>query len=259
MKKRGTKPRAHIGPWLTKYAILERMGVKQPVIIDGGAGTGQTTEFYLRMWPDAQVYLFEPNTSIRTPLRVEYKDNPRIRIYGEALGSQKASGRPFYVGGRNGEMSSMYLRAPNTRQYYYANLPEGPKVNVVALDGFAEAEGITHIDILKMDLQGGEYNALRGARNLLKEQRVTLVYTEVLFIPVYKAPTYLKVFNYLGRLGYTLFDLFDVRRAPVSRQIKVADALFISKEARTVAIDTLPTEAKRESRRHALGAPTPGF
>ena len=39
---------------------------------------------------------------------------------------------------------------------------------------------LADIDILKMDIQGGEFSALRGAENLLKEKRIKLIYLEIL-------------------------------------------------------------------------------
>src|SRR5207249_1812032 len=43
-----------------------------------------------------------------------------------------------------------------------------PIVNAVSLDDFAELEGWSRVDVIKMDIEGSEERALRGMRNLSK-------------------------------------------------------------------------------------------
>ena len=60
---------------------------------------------------------------------------------------------------------------------------ETTKVETKTLDQIFPSETI---DLLKLDLQGGEYNALQGAINLLNEQRIKCIICEVIFDKIYK-------------------------------------------------------------------------
>ena len=46
------------------------------------------------------------------------------------------------------------------------------------LDHFCFDQHVHHIDILKMDVQGAGYRVLDGARQMLTQQRVSLIYME---------------------------------------------------------------------------------
>jgi len=49
----------------------------------------------------------------------------------------------------------------------------------VTVDNFCAQSGIDHIDILKLDVQGGELLALEGTKHMLSRTAVTLIYAEV--------------------------------------------------------------------------------
>lgn len=60
------------------------------------------------------------------------------------------------------------------------------------------------IDILKMDIQGGELLALKGAQSLLEASRIRLLALEVEFKPLYKdQPLFWDICAYLYRFGYS--------------------------------------------------------
>ena len=93
------------------------------------------------------------------------------------------------------------------------------------------------LSIVKMDIQGGELSALRGARSFLTSGKVGIVYLEVMFVPLYQgAPLFHEVCAYLEQLQFTLYDLFDLHRAN-DGQLRYADAIFISPSVRAKALD----------------------
>ena len=56
--------------------------------------------------------------------------------------------------------------------------------NVKTLDVFAEENGIHHVDYLKIDVEGSEYEVFQGSRSLLASTRIIKV--EICFIPFRK-------------------------------------------------------------------------
>jgi hypothetical protein len=53
------------------------------------------------------------------------------------------------------------------------------QIRTTTLDAFTEAQGITSIRLWKLDVEGHELEALRGARRLLLEKRIEAILIEV--------------------------------------------------------------------------------
>lgn len=103
------------------------------------------------------------------------------------------------------------------------NIVDNVNVNTTTLDLFSQTNSITHIDFLKIDTQGSELLILKGSENLLKEQRINLIYCEVEF---YKDQClYHDIALYLEGYGYELFSLYNLSYNK-NGQIQYADALF---------------------------------
>jgi hypothetical protein len=100
-------------------------------------------------------------------------------------------------------------------------------VNTTTVDAFCLESGIPNIDISKMDAQGAEYSILEGARHMLANQKISLIYTEFILGPTYKGQRKLHGYlSFLDSYGYNLLNFFN----PVSRhnQLIQIDAVFLS-------------------------------
>ena len=101
-------------------------------------------------------------------------------------------------------------------------------VEVTTLDAFAESEGLSHIDVLKLDVQGAEKLVLRGAQNLLRRRAIRLVATEVNFVDVYRSQAlYHDVAAILAGHGYRLYDFYNFHYAEGRGQLQWGDAIFV--------------------------------
>jgi hypothetical protein len=87
------------------------------------------------------------------------------------------------------------------------------EVETTTLDTVAEEQGLDHIDYLRLDTQGTEYECLLGAESLLKGSKVAVIKTEVEFLPLYKGQRlFADVDAFLRSHGFMLLDLvFDSR------------------------------------------------
>lgn len=86
------------------------------------------------------------------------------------------------------------------------------KVRVASLAHVAGEKGIAHIDYLKLDTQGNEFEILQGAADLLQSGKVAVIKTEVEFMPLYRGQ---KLFSdidlYLRSFGFDLLDIVFTR------------------------------------------------
>jgi hypothetical protein len=78
---------------------------------------------------------------------------------------------------------------------------------------------------LKIDVQGYEMFALRGAQSLLKQIKALEI--ELSFVPLYlDAPVFFDMMTYLEKQRFVLQSLSQVLRDPNSGQLLQVDGLF---------------------------------
>lgn len=231
-------------PFEAQFQLINRLNNsdKGITIFDIGAHKGQTAIKYRSQFPNAEIYCFEPFPDSIAQLQKRVSDDRRIHIIQKAVDCKK-SNTSFYVNGFD-ETNSLFSRPLSERRYYPKNAltQKVIKVGTIDIDGFVKENDITNIDILKLDIQGGELNALRGAEFILKTGHVSLIYTEISFISHYEnSPLFYEVWSFLSKLGYSLFEIYDLCRA-TNGQIRYGNALFVSEFIRNSVIDRYPDE-----------------
>jgi len=224
-------------PYLAQQHFMQRSGFASPVVFDVGAHKGETAARYRRLFPDARIWCFEAFPESAEALRRRFVDDEDIHVIAAAV-SDEAGSRTLHVNNHDAT-NSLLPRNQAGRRYYHSQAGERKAIEVdaVTLDGFTRRQGIEQVDILKLDIQGGELMAFEGAKGLLENNSVGLVYTETLFVPHYENnPLFNELWNHLARHGYSLFDLYELYRAR-NGQLRFADALFVSPSFRHDVID----------------------
>lgn len=232
---------AQVDPFVMQQRLLKGSAASEPIIFDIGANHGQTAKHYRATFPQAKIYSFEPFPEAIAGFRQKHAEDKGIKLVEAAVADQPGK-RSFYVNAFD-PTNSLLPRASSTRRYYAKGA--GPKttieVDVITLNDFAAKEKVVNLSILKLDIQGGELMALKGASKLLQGGAIPLVYTEIMFVPHYEgAPLFHEVWAYLAQFGYTLFDIYDLAHAS-NGQLRYGDALFVSPATRAM-IDSSPEE-----------------
>jgi hypothetical protein len=110
-------------------------------------------------------------------------------------------------------------------------------VPTISLDDYRVKHQIEVPEILKMDIQGNELEALRGAEQTLATGGVLLVFTEVAFVPLYSGGVlFNELARYLADRGFSLFNLYELQSGHLG-QLRFGDAIFVSSKLRKSVID----------------------
>ena len=191
-------------------------------IFDVGAFVGQTVHGYRKLYPEAQIYAFEP-----APLSFDYLCS-RFAGAAENIITCRVA-----VSNWNGT-DTLHVNEPGyetsllemTDSYRATGIEpiKDIRVTTIALDRFCRLQNIDRIDVLKMDVQGNELRVLQGAWGLFDRDCVGLVFAEMCFWEQYQDQCWwYEVGAWLAAYGFDLVEL-----APQWRQSRVhhANGLF---------------------------------
>lgn len=216
----------------TKDAFRDQTRLVSDVrtIFDIGANVGQTTARYKGAFPGATVYSFEPFSGAFQKLSHRFEGNDSIKPIQCAVSSEVGVER-FCIN-RDVATSSLLPTAKDAGCWVdppeAIELSETIEVPVTTIDGFCRQEAIDEIQILKLDIQGGELNALKGATGKLSQAAISLVYTELLFVSIYQgAALFGELCSFLLGYEYTLFDIYDLTHTG-NGHLKWCCAIFVS-------------------------------
>lgn len=205
-------------------ATVEHEGVPfdpgSRTIIDVGAGRGQFALFARRRFPQAAIVSFEPlPDSFAKATRALSGAGVDLRQMAIGQGGGTAT---VHVT-EDGDSSS--LLAPTAEQA--ARFPGTFEIAEISVEVRALDEVLDSVEppaLLKLDLQGGELDALRGARTLLPQ--IQEVFVECSFVELYAGqPLAADVIAYLTGCGFALRGIFSPTYGDDGNCIQ-ADLLF---------------------------------
>jgi FkbM family methyltransferase len=198
-------------------------------IIDGGMHHGQSAEKYMLAFPACRIFGFEPEAANFEASRVRLAPfGDRVRMFLVGLADNNGTAE-LKVNSHDGTHSLLEIGDVSQWDSPATTLDRRP-VETVTLDRLSGEQGLSRIDVLKLDIQGGELSALKGAEGLLRRRAIGLIAAEVNFLPIYRdTPLFWDVAAYLQSLGYRLHGLFDLHHVlDGSGALRWADAIFVA-------------------------------
>lgn len=196
---------------------LKAQGLQPRTVIDAGANIGQFARAMAETFPLAAVVSFEPDPSTAVRFRANLADCPRVRLVEAAVGSHDGH-VTFHP--QAYDLASSVLPG-------VAAQPGGPApfdVPVGRLDTLLRDDDLAGPVLLKLDLQGYELEALRGAPDTLARSAHVLL--ETAFRSGYVGePPFEAVYDLLRASGFRFLRPVDVLRDKTGEIVQM-DALF---------------------------------
>jgi FkbM family methyltransferase len=204
--------------------IFNHLGRKPTVIFDCGANIGFVTHQFNKKFHNATIYAFEPNPLVFSKLATHYKGNEKVIAINAGIGSE--SGKMiFYVNKNSG--TSSFLPPTEFHMNNIASRTVTPEeVAILKIDDVIQKHQINHIDILKLDIEGFEIEAMKGITNL--KEKVSFIYAEVNLIPTYQGqPLIDEVITYCRSQGFHFLNFYGINETKF-HQAQITNILFMS-------------------------------
>jgi len=149
--------------------ILKRVLRPESCVIDVGCHKGEILDLILEAAPDGTHFGFEPIPSFYEALKRKYADNASVHIMNLAASDAKGTSKFNYVTS-NPSYSGLKKRSYDRDD----EVDEEIEVKVDRIDHTIPRE--VQIDLIKIDVEGAELLVLKGAIELIRRWRPTIIF-----------------------------------------------------------------------------------
>lgn len=186
--------------------LLQRLLAPGAIFLDVGAHAGIFTLLASRLVGDGgRVVSFEPSDRERARLEehVAINELQNVTIVAAAVADREGEGTLQVATARYGGLNTLGHRFA----YEGVDRVAVVSVPVITLDRFAAREHLDRVDVIKLDIEGAECAALRGAAALIRACRPVLIIEVVSAALVANGSTREQLEQVLRELGYDLFRI----------------------------------------------------
>jgi FkbM family methyltransferase len=146
--------------------------VDEPTLFDVGSNVGDWALMAHFVRPNARIHSFEMNPSTAERLKVNTASVPQIDVHAFGLSNKNEEATFYSYEGEQSVLSS--LRA----NLYSSFKPVEKTATLVTGDDFCKQSGIRHIDFLKIDAEGHDWEVLEGFSSMLAKRAIEAVQFE---------------------------------------------------------------------------------
>lgn len=210
--------------------VLDELDPNIATIFDIGANEGHISSIFLKKFKKSTVYSFEPSKSVYNLLENKLKywiisGRSKIFRFGFYNDEKIATLNVTNFSGANSliEISSEYhLLNPHIKRV------ETESIKLIKLDDFVSQHNLTHIDLVKIDVEGVEKEVLLGGEHTFRNA-VDIVILEISFIRKSRTNAeYLEILKLMHEFGFAPSRIFDLAHSNIERIWKLGqlDCVF---------------------------------
>ena len=212
---------------LSSYHILRSirgLNFQPRTVLDIGANIGQFSVAASKLFPESNIYAFEPVPDAFATLLKNVRSIEKVSAFQFAVGASNEV-REMTLNSHRHSSSLLALGDAHTNAFPWAREENKIEVEVKTLDTVADTLKFMSPVLLKIDVQGFEAHVLRGALATL--QRIDFVVLETSFQPLYVGEaTFVELANLMADNGFEFVGPLDWLASPKNGEILQMDALF---------------------------------
>ena len=163
------------GAWSTKgearfiIDFAESLKINHVVAIDAGANLGNWSAELLECSPTARIFAFEPSNTAFEKLQKRFSEDHRVKIINLALGKENKNSI-LYADKSGSGLGSLTKRRV---QHFNIEFTHQEQIEICTLDSWEKKNALEILpNVLKMDVEGHEFDLLLGATEALKNIRI---------------------------------------------------------------------------------------
>lgn len=222
--------------------VLRRLvanGYRPQRVLDAGANLGQWAGRALPRFPHAAFDLIEPQPGCATTLAELARRERRVTVHRTAVSEPGVATARMLGSGAARHCTGAYVSQPGDDDREAAiessEASEAIEVPATTLDELFAGIETADRALLKLDLEGHEMVALRGAKALLP--KIEVVLTEVTFYPVEPnvRPVFADILRFFEDNGFALYEIVALASRPRDGRLRMGDVVFVRTDSPLVA------------------------
>lgn len=204
-----------------RMANMIRIGFSPKCIFDCGASVGQWSYKVSRLFPGAQIVAIEPNSMVIEKAKDQLKAvRPQVILEQCAIGAEKGKAFLNIWDNEHTKMSGSSLK-----DHVQGEPRNRMEVELETLDNLCQRHGVIP-ELVKLDLQGGELEALKGAGQIL--QNTEVIISEFGCLQAYiDRTTPFDLMRVMYEHDYCLYDIIDLIYRPYDNALTGGDFIFV--------------------------------
>ncbi len=185
-----------------ELTVLKKISKLNPsVIIDGGANVGKYSLLINQLMPDVRIYSFEPVKSTFEKLKKNVKGINNITPINKGLYSEICNKEiNIFTGDTHSSLVDIQGLSYDSNQKQTIELTKG--------DDFIGEHQIEMIDLLKIDVEGVEYDVLLGFEEQIQKRKIKVIQFEYGYINISTKKLLIDYYNFFESRGYLIGKIF---------------------------------------------------
>lgn len=198
----------------------KELGFSPRVIIDGGGFKGLWSQEIARIFPGTKIIIIEPNPFVQEDIKKNISHiQPHPIIYSVALGESLGKAKLNIWRDEKSDPGASLL------DHVSGKAQKAIEVDVDTLDNISQQTSLTP-DLVKLDLQGEELSALKGAVQVLKNAEFMII--EFGCLEAYEGRTTPQdLLDIMYENDYCLYDIVDCHYRPHDGALTGGDFFFV--------------------------------
>lgn len=207
-----------------EFDFLKKHAAGLRVAFDVGANKGDWTREALKINPDLTIIAFEPDPAMYAAFMANgFPKN--VSCENKGLGARKEK-RVLYVHRESPGMNSFVKRTLFNENDL---VPKDAAVDTV--DAYCAEHGISHIDFMKVDVEGFEMDVLRGAQNMIRKKAISIIQFEYGGAYLDSQESLKNAFIFFKSAGYAFYKLLPRSAVRIDKYSPVLEDYSLSNYA----------------------------